>query len=70
MGIKISPLSTYNDMSDSDPIALYSYLIQELNKKGILFIECNDNGYEGHSSIHATLRPKFHGLWIANGGFT
>ena len=56
-------------MSDSDPIALYSYFIEELNKKNILFIECKDNGYERISSIHSKLRPLFNGLLIANGGF-
>ena len=57
-------------MSDTDPISLYKYLLQELNKRGILFVECNDNGYDKTKSLHALLRPTFKGYWIANGGFT
>lgn len=43
VGIKVSPIGRYNDMFDSDPIALYTYLFQELDKKGIAFIELNEN---------------------------
>jgi len=39
VGIKLSPVGRANDMYDSDPIATYSYLIKELDKKGIAFIE-------------------------------
>jgi len=43
VGIKISPIGCYNDMNDSDPLALYTYLIKELEKRKIAFIEMKDD---------------------------
>jgi N-ethylmaleimide reductase len=42
VGIKISPFLNVNDMTDSDPIALFSYLIEKLNEKNIAFLEANE----------------------------
>jgi len=39
VGIKISPVTRYNDMYDTDPVKLYTYLITELDKRNIAFIE-------------------------------
>lgn len=33
VGLKLSPVCDYNDIHDSDPIALLDYLIEELNQK-------------------------------------
>jgi N-ethylmaleimide reductase len=38
VGIKLSPTMMYNGIEDSDPIALFSYLITELNKMPIAYI--------------------------------
>ena len=43
VGIKISPVGCYNDMNDSDPIALFSYLLKQLDKKGIAYVELKDD---------------------------
>jgi len=39
VGIKISPLNPYAGISINDPIATFTYLIHELNKRDIAFIE-------------------------------
>ena len=39
VGIKISPLGRYADQFDSDPIALYTYFLKQLNKRQIAFVE-------------------------------
>lgn len=39
VGIKISPFNPYSAMVCDDPLATYSYLIQELNKLDFAFIE-------------------------------
>lgn len=39
VGIKISPLQSYPEIELLDPIATFSYLIQELNKMEIAFVE-------------------------------
>lgn len=39
VGIKLSPVSRFQDMFDSNPVALYTYLLKELDKRGIAFVE-------------------------------
>jgi len=40
--INLSPVSKFQSMSDSDPISLYSYLIPELDKRGIAYIQIRE----------------------------
>ena len=42
MGIKLSPLFDNNDMSESNPISLMDYMIEELNNREIAFVEVNE----------------------------
>ena len=42
VGLRISPTGRINDMFDSDPIPLYSYLLERLNEKGIAFVEIKE----------------------------
>jgi len=39
IGIKISPTSRYNDLSDSNPLETFTVLIKELDKRNIGFVE-------------------------------
>jgi 2,4-dienoyl-CoA reductase-like NADH-dependent reductase (Old Yellow Enzyme family) len=39
VGMKLSPGGRYNDMIDSNPQETYKYLLGELNKRNILFVE-------------------------------
>ena len=52
VGVKITPRSNYNDISESNPEALYEYLIGQLNKRGILFVDCVDEEYKKDTSYH------------------
>ncbi len=38
VGVRLSPYGTFNDMKDSDPIALFSYVIKELDKRKIGYL--------------------------------
>ena len=69
-------------MSDSDPIALMEYLIDQFNKRNLGFIELNETSTweiktyqakidafykdKSYKSLREHLRPKFKGTWIAN----
>lgn len=55
-------------MSDKDPIGLYSYLFEQLNKRNIGFVEIT----EGKSpvTLRETFKKKFNGTYISNGGMT
>jgi len=37
VGVRISPLNSYNDMKDSDPLALTVHVAAELNRRGVAF---------------------------------
>src|SRR5947209_6228502 len=38
VGYKVSPNSAFNSMSDSDPIATFSYFADELSRRGLLYL--------------------------------
>lgn len=44
VGIKLSPFSRYQDISDSDPKALYTYFIEQLNVRNLAFLEMVEKG--------------------------
>jgi len=39
VGVRLSPYGTFNDMSDSNPIELFSYVIDQLNQRQIAFVD-------------------------------
>ena len=45
-------------MSDSDPVALYTYVIQKLNERHIGFIEVTE-GFSFNPEIHNKLKDEF-----------
>eukprot|EP00475_Leptophrys_vorax_P040327 TRINITY_DN74623_c0_g1_i1.p1 TRINITY_DN74623_c0_g1~~TRINITY_DN74623_c0_g1_i1.p1 ORF type:complete len:374 (-),score=106.62 TRINITY_DN74623_c0_g1_i1:18-1055(-) len=44
VGIKLSPSNTYNDMSDSDPKATYTYLLERLNDLNLAYVCLMEGG--------------------------
>jgi len=44
VGIKLSPVGRSMDMYDEDPVATFSYLLTELDKRGIAFIQLMEPG--------------------------
>jgi N-ethylmaleimide reductase len=42
--IRLSPLQLYNDIYDSDPRALYTYLVKELNRKELAYLHLMEAG--------------------------
>ena len=44
VGIRVSPTGRFNDMYDSDPVALYTHFIKKLDEKGIAFLEIKEAG--------------------------
>lgn len=77
VGIRLSPFGTFLGVDDSHPYALYSYLVEELNKIGDLayvhMVEPRMNGsMERDGPIHDSLEP-FRKIWkgtfIVAGGF-
>lgn len=80
VGVRLSPYGTFNDMSDSDPMALFSYVLAELNKRKIAFldlIEPRSSGAGGSDDAGNTSAPMtselfrglFKGTLISAGGY-
>uniref|UniRef100_A0A0D9WN92 NADH:flavin oxidoreductase/NADH oxidase N-terminal domain-containing protein n=1 Tax=Leersia perrieri TaxID=77586 RepID=A0A0D9WN92_9ORYZ len=76
VGIRLSPFVDYMDCVDSDPVALGSYMVQQLNKhSGFLYchiVEPRMAMVEGRRKItHGLLpfRKQFNGTFIAAGGY-
>lgn len=74
VGIRISPVSPANDISDSNPMKLFSYLVTQLNQYNIAYIHCIEGSTIGPRDIpndfsFKTLRELFKGKYIGNNGY-
>ena len=75
-GIRVSPTGTFNDMHDDDPVATYGALAEELQARGIAFMEVVEDSFQGNEvegrpepvidAIHAGFRRSYMG----NGAYT
>jgi 2,4-dienoyl-CoA reductase-like NADH-dependent reductase (Old Yellow Enzyme family) len=68
VGLHLSPRSDFNDMSDSDPVATFSYVAREAGRRGIAFIFVREGLSE--SRIGPVLKKAFGGPFIANQALT
>lgn len=74
VGIRLSPLTAFGDIGDSDPEPLYLALVEQLNIYGLAYIHVveGDTGGErepaGGFDLQK-LRRAFNGLYIANNGY-
>lgn len=74
-GVRVSPTGNYNDMSDTDPVALYRYVAEQLSALGIVYLHVMDPVSKQHmmssgaDPIHPAIRPHFKGTFILNGGY-
>jgi N-ethylmaleimide reductase len=72
-GIRLSPVSPANDISDSNPQALFGYVVEQLNKRGIAYIHMiegstgRERNLDGFDFVAA--RKAFGGAYIANNGY-
>jgi N-ethylmaleimide reductase len=69
VGYRVSPNGVFNSMSDSNPIETFSYLAEQLNKLGIVYLHVVDPVADGAKRISPVLRRKFDRSYIVNGGF-
>jgi N-ethylmaleimide reductase len=80
VGVRLSPYGTFSDMSDSDPVALFGYVISQLDQRGIAFldlIEPRSSGAGGSDKVVQNVpetaklfRKYFKGVLISAGGHT
>jgi len=74
VGVRLSPLSPFNDMSDSDPFATFGHAASALDGFGLAYLHLvvpgSSNPDSEEARITAHLRERFRGPLIANGGYT
>ena len=74
VGVRIAPTSPANDVSDSDPTALFGALTAELSKRNLAYLHVVEGSTGGPRDTlpfdFAALKRAFSGAYIANNGYT
>ncbi|NHF74311.1 alkene reductase [Paracoccus xiamenensis] len=72
-GVRISPVSPANGISDSDPQALYDHIVAELDKLAPVYLHVIEGATGGPRDVapfdFAALRKLFSRTYIANNGY-
>lgn len=79
-GVRLSPFGTFSDMGDTNPVALFTYVLEQLSKRGIAYahlIEPRAGNAGAGAAIKADaprtselFRKAFKGVLISAGGYT
>ena len=80
VGVRLSPYGTFLDMGDSDPIALFTYVLEQLSGRGIAYVHIveprvgnagADAPINGNAPRTAErFRQAFQGVLISAGGYS
>ena len=74
VGVRLAPVSPANDVADSDPTALFGYLVQRLSERRLAYIHIVEGATQGERDFapfdYAALRRSFSGAYVANNGYT
>jgi N-ethylmaleimide reductase len=72
MGLRLSPLNSYNAMADSDPIGLITWLAQRLNDLPLAYLHLMRGDLLGQQpgDVLTPARQHFQGVLVANMGYT
>jgi len=72
MGLRLSPLNSYNDIADSDPIGLITWLAQRLNDLPLAYLHLMRGDFLGrqHGDVLSPARQQFRGVLVANAGYS
>jgi len=74
VGIRLSPVSPANDIADSNPEALFSYVVEQLNRFNLVYLHLVEGATGGPREVAdgfdlQILRKLFKGMYIANNGY-
>ena len=78
-GVRLSPMTTFSDTPrDSDPQALFTYVIDQLSPLGLAYVHMIEGETGGAREPedakvpfdYAALRQRFKGPWMVNNGYT
>jgi len=72
-GIRIAPVTTSNDISDSNPQPLFDHIVDRLNALNLVYIHVIEGATGGPRDIapfdYGFLRRRFKGAYVANNGY-
>lgn len=68
VGLRLSPINPFNDMADSNPQALFNYVVSELNQFNLAYLHVieGDVGGNAVSFDFVALRKLFKNAYMAN----
>lgn len=73
IGIRLSPVSPANDVSDSNPQVLFDYLVRQLDARKLAYIHVIEGATGGARDVapfdYSALRKAFGGAYIANNSY-
>jgi N-ethylmaleimide reductase len=72
VGLRISPLNSFNSMIDSDPVGLASWLATRLNDCHLAYLHLMRSDFYGkqQGDVVTPVRARYQGVLIANMGYT
>jgi N-ethylmaleimide reductase len=72
VAVRLSPLNSYNDMQDEDPIALSTFVATELSKRELAFLHVMRGDFlrRQKGDVLSAFRANFRGTVVANMGYT
>ena len=80
VGVRLSPFGTFAGISDSDPVALFTYVLAQLSERGVAYAHvieprssgagAGKEGYDGAPRTSHLFRKAFSGVLISAGGYT
>jgi len=71
VGLRISPLNSYNSMIDSDPVAITTYIAQQSSARGLAYLHVmrGDFFQAQKGDVMTPAREHFKGVLIGNMGY-
>ncbi|MFN5048640.1 alkene reductase [Roseateles sp.] len=72
VGLRLSPLNSYNSMVDSDPVGLTALLAEELNRFKLAYLHLMRADFFGvqKADVMTVAREKYRGLLVGNMGYS
>ena len=72
VGLRISPLNSFNSMKDSDPVGMATWLAQQLNDFNLAYLHVMRGDFFGeqHGDVMTPVRQHYRGVLIGNMGYS
>lgn len=78
IGVRFSPYGTFNDVSDSNPVELFQYVLAKMNQKNLAYVHLIepragggkiDNNLADSPDVASSFRDCYKGFLISAGGY-